>query len=129
MNKKINKSSKVTSTVLTTEDIALEAISMRAQGYSYKDIASSLNVNISKVYKAVYNYNRKTNVPARSYAKSTKSENKKNVKNVSTSNINSISNVNLKTNTNNTIYDNMSLWQATKMYMSFAWSYMMNMFK
>lgn len=55
---------------LTTEDIALEAINMTSQGYSYKEVASSLNVDIAKVYKAVYEYRRKTNVPARSYTKS-----------------------------------------------------------
>lgn len=66
------KTSKKSKKVLSTEDIALEAISMTQQGYSYAEVAKSLNVGISKVYNSVYSYRRKTSVPKRPYNKSSK---------------------------------------------------------
>lgn len=73
------KTSKKSMKKLTSEDIALEAISMTQQGYSYSEVAKALNIDISKVYNAVYYYKRKTNVPARSYTKSSSSISSKKV--------------------------------------------------
>ena len=46
----MTKTSKKSKKVLSSEDIALEAISMTQQGYSYAEVAKSLNVEVSKVY-------------------------------------------------------------------------------